>query len=315
MPVPPKVYLLSCIRNEGPFLLEFVAHHRVLGFDRIFIASNDCNDGSVRLLKALETAGYATHVANRVRPGKRPQHEGYRRIRMKHDIDAADWIMMLDADEFLNVHIGDNSVQALIAQASPEVDVIALNAATFGDSGHKRWQAGPVTRQFTRRLPIRHRANWSVKSLSRNPSHFGAIHNHSLVQYRGPKPFLVVMRGDGSCETVDLATPLWKQIRRVSPNRVRLDLAQYNHYAVKTIDAFRLRAARPLGTVPDEKPNTRHDDAYFNLRASADVPDMTISRYAQRLDALMAEMLSDSAIAEAQTNTERRYRMMLDTLD
>ena len=69
----PTVHLLTCIRNEGPFLLEFVAHHLTLGFDRIFIAANDCDDGSVRLLAALQSAAHIDFLRHSVASGKVPQ--------------------------------------------------------------------------------------------------------------------------------------------------------------------------------------------------------------------------------------------------
>ncbi|MEZ5779893.1 MAG: glycosyltransferase family 2 protein [Paracoccaceae bacterium] len=310
-----KIYLLSCIRNEGPFLLEFVAHHLIVGFTRIFIASNDCDDGSVPLLEALGAAGYVTHVPNHVAPGKLPQHEGYARMRAAHDIDGADWLMMLDADEFLNVHAGDHSVQALTARAGVEIDIIALNSATFGSDGREHWEPGPVTRQFLRRHPTRHRVSGPVKTLTRDPAHYGRIHNHSLVGYRGPKAALTVMRADGGAFLPDMAVPLWKQLRHFPPREVRHDLAQYNHYAVKTPDAYRLRAAKGLGTDPPGTPNTRHDAAYYALRAEAGEHDASILRYAARLDAKLAEMLGDPAISRAQAEAERVFAALILSAD
>ena len=54
--------LLSSFRNEAPFVLEFVAHHKVLGFDQIIIASNDCTDGTVQILDALQAMGVIRHM-------------------------------------------------------------------------------------------------------------------------------------------------------------------------------------------------------------------------------------------------------------
>ena len=53
---PLRHVLLSSMKDEGPFVLEFVAHHRVLGFDAIHIASNDCTDGTDLLLDVLAEA-------------------------------------------------------------------------------------------------------------------------------------------------------------------------------------------------------------------------------------------------------------------
>lgn len=300
-------HLISCIRNEGPFLLEFVAHHLVLGFDRIFIAANDCNDGSGRLLAALQAAGYVTYLHHKVAPGTIPQHQGYARLRARHDIDGAEWLMMLDADEFLNVHIGDHSVNALTAAAPAGVDIIALNAATFGDDGIARWRPGPVTGMFLHRLPTRSRPNADIKTLTRNPADYGAIHNHSLVRYRGPKPLLAAMRGDGSLFHVTPARPLWQQLRRLPAAEITHDWAQYNHYAVKTPDAYRLRQERGRGAAPAGGPNLRHDDDYFTLRAAASVPDSSILRYAPARERMMAGMLADPAIRRCQERAERIF--------
>ncbi|KAB2881668.1 MAG: glycosyltransferase family 2 protein [Albidovulum sp.] len=310
----PTVHLLTCIRNEGPFLLEFVAHHLVLGFDRIFIAANDCDDGSVRLLRALQAAGHIGFLNHSVPPGKVPQAEGYARLRSRFAVDAADWLMMLDVDEFLNVHTGDNSVKALLAAAPEAADVIALNAMTFGSGGADEWRPGAVTHQFLHRLPAGNKANGALKTLSRNPGHYGAIHNHSLTRYRGPKARLTVMRGDGTLREIDAAAPLWRELRHVPHAEIRHALAQYNHYATKTPDAYRLRQIRGRGAAPMGEANLRHDAAYFADRAEAQVRDTTILRYADRLAATVAAMLADPDIRHWHRHAERVYARRLAAL-
>lgn len=307
----PKIYLLSSIRNEGPFLLEFVAHHLVVGFSRIFIASNDCDDGSAGLLSVLEAAGYVSHVRNRVQPGEIPQHEGYRRIREAHDIDTADWLMMLDADEFLNVHVGDHSVGALVAQAPEEVDVVALNAATFGSGEETHWRPGPVTGMFRYRHETSHRTNAPVKTLTRRPGDYKAINNHSLVGYRGEKLPLRVMRADGSTFELDPDRPIWRQLRNFPVARITHEMAQYNHYAIKTWDSYQVRRERGRGARPKGEANLRHDDAYFAERAAAAERDETILRYAAALRAKMEEMLANPRIRRWQARTEERHRTLL----
>ncbi|MCB2127379.1 MAG: glycosyltransferase family 2 protein [Rhodobacteraceae bacterium] len=310
----PTVHLLTCIRNEGPFLLEFVAHHLTLGFDRIFIAANDCDDGSVRLLAALQSAAHIDFLRHSVASGKVPQAEGYARLRDRFDVDAADWLMMLDVDEFVNVHMGDNSVKALLAAAPADVDVIALNAMTFGPGGVAQWHPGPVTHQFLHRLPEGHKANGALKTLSRNPGHYGAIHNHSLTRYHGPKARLTVMRGDGSLRGIDAGGPLWRELRHVPRAEIRHALAQYNHYATKTPDAYRLRQLRGRGAGPMGEPNLRHDASYFADRASGLIRDTTILRYADRLAATMAAMLADSDIRHWHHHAERVFARRLAAL-
>ena len=58
------------MKDEGPFILEWIAHHRAIGFEQIIVFTNDCTDGTVRLLKSLEEQGYCTHRNNRVKEGE-----------------------------------------------------------------------------------------------------------------------------------------------------------------------------------------------------------------------------------------------------
>ena len=52
-----RAAVVTSIRNEGVALLEWVAHYRVLGFDTIFIYTNDNTDGSIALLERLAEHG------------------------------------------------------------------------------------------------------------------------------------------------------------------------------------------------------------------------------------------------------------------
>ena len=55
--------VLSTMKNEGPFVLEWVAHHRAIGFDGFVIFSNDCTDGTDRILDRLDDAAAELDVA------------------------------------------------------------------------------------------------------------------------------------------------------------------------------------------------------------------------------------------------------------
>lgn len=307
----PTHVLISSMKDEGPFVLEWVAHHLVLGFDRICVASNDCRDGTDRLLHALAVEGFIAHVPNVLKEGDIPQHAGYDRIRRREGIDAADWLMMLDADEFLNVHVGGNRVGDLTGWAEADIDVIALSAMTFTDAPEVNWRAGPVCPMFTTRLPLRHKANAAIKSLTRNPSRFKGIHNHHMVGWRGPG-LVQVMRGDGVRFELPVDVPIWKRLRNLPHDLISHRLAQYNHYAIKTWDSFQLRRARGRGAVAVTDAETqRHTDAYFAERSTGDAQDNSISRYAPQVGALMAEMLAHPKIAMRQAEAEAAYGILV----
>lgn len=307
--------LMTCVKNEGPFVLEFVAHHLVLGFDRIMIASNDCSDGTDDLLRALHEAGYVQHLDQVVAKGQIPQHAGYQKLRARFGLGGVEWLMVLDVDEFLHVSVAGGqtyaTVQDLTRAAPPDIDIIALNALTFGTDLGANWQAGRICAQFTRRFGKQHERNGAIKTLTRAPQRFRGNHNHHMVGF-SEKRALQVMRGDGSRFEIAQGLPLWKKLRVIKPSKTSQDWAHYNHYAVKTYDSFALRRARGRGAKPVEEPEVlRHSDDYFAAHIAADIFDDSISVYAAAVQIKLAQMLADPAIAAAQMATEARYGAML----
>ncbi|WP_169712165.1 glycosyltransferase family 2 protein [Paracoccus contaminans] len=306
--------LLSSMRDEGPFALEFVAHHRAIGFDRLFIASNDCRDGTDVLLDALDAVGAITHHRSVPGPGDKPQHRAYAAMRALHGLDRADWLMVLDADEFLHVSTGAGRVQDLTAAAPPGTDIIALNARSFGTTPDPRWHRGLVTEQFTLRLRARHPLNGPVKSLARDIGRFQDIHNHSMVRYGGKAP-LQVMRGDGSLFFIPPDRSIWDFLRNVLPRHIHHDLAHYNHYAIKSLSSFCLRQDRGRGAAPLAEPNQRHTDRYFDGFAAADQRDLRfVRRYGAALRAEYDRLLALPGVAAAQAEAERRYGALIKAL-
>ena len=57
-----RITAVTCVKNEGPFLLEWIAFHRVLGVTDFLFYSNDCTDATDRLLDALAQAAVGTQV-------------------------------------------------------------------------------------------------------------------------------------------------------------------------------------------------------------------------------------------------------------
>ena len=64
---------LSTMKDEGPFVVEWVAHHLALGFTEVMVYTNDCSDGTDALLKRLEALDIGVHHRENVIPeGMKP---------------------------------------------------------------------------------------------------------------------------------------------------------------------------------------------------------------------------------------------------
>ena len=159
-----KVTLAAIMKDELPYILEWVAYYRLIGFDEIVVYSNDSTDGSLQLLDALSRAGVLTHRIQKATSGPlSPQVAAY--------ADAArrcktEWIAFFDADEFL-VLKADAKVGDFINRFGSEVSGIAINWRIFGSAGKLALEPGLVIERFTRASKQSFSVNGLVKSIVR----------------------------------------------------------------------------------------------------------------------------------------------------
>jgi len=124
----------SCIvmsaRNEGVYLLEWIAHHRAVGFEGFFIYTNNNEDGSDALLQALADEGVITWIRSEMALGVSPQRKAFgHAFGMLPEVLDYEWCLVCDADEFFLPNPARfDSVGAFLSwQKKYEVDAIALN--------------------------------------------------------------------------------------------------------------------------------------------------------------------------------------------
>ena len=148
------VCIVATARNEGLYLLEWIAYHRAIGVDAIFLYSNDNDDGSDELLAPLADAGIITWIDNRPGPGAKPQIKAYRHaLGLLPQVLDYRWALIVDLDEFF---VFDSKKFASIDQYvrwqedRHPVDAIALNWVVFSPCGEARWRDDPVIRRFPR---------------------------------------------------------------------------------------------------------------------------------------------------------------------
>ena len=106
----PRITLVATLKNEGPYILEWVAYHKMIGFTDFVLFSNDCTDGTNLILNRLDRMGVVTHYDNPLGPRMDPQRAAYSSANRLPQVRESDWVMVLDADEFLSVTTGDGSV-------------------------------------------------------------------------------------------------------------------------------------------------------------------------------------------------------------
>lgn len=58
-----KIGLIGIVKNEGPYLIDWIGWHRALGIGPIAIGDNVSTDGSSELLEALHDLGEIRRVS------------------------------------------------------------------------------------------------------------------------------------------------------------------------------------------------------------------------------------------------------------
>lgn len=233
-----------CIRDEAAFLLDWLAHHRAVGFDHVVICSNGCSDGTDTMADRLAEIGGVTHIRNNGPYDKGGiQFAGLKLAGKTKAVRQADWLMALDIDEYVNIHVGDHRLGDLIT-ALPAASAITLTWRLFGNAGEVAYRDTPVTEMFTRAAPEIMQWPWRAqmfKTLFRNDGCFRQLGVHRPRGLREDRAEDVHWY-DGAGRTLDLNT---HEKRVFSPlGQSHYDLAQLNHYALGAMESYVLKSAR-----------------------------------------------------------------------
>jgi hypothetical protein len=281
------------VRNEGPFLVEWITWYRLLGFTDIVVVTNDCTDRSPALLEALAAQGWCRHLIRDV-----PDNRHVCAVKLKHahgadEVRLADWVLVCDVDEFLVVHRGEGRISDLITGPPEPFLGMSINWRVFGTSGHMTWADGLVHRQFTRAAGIEDRSSGWVKSITSHPTWFAQLGEH------GPKRLQLARAGlpwgaPGmrwvNSDGIDVPdwVPQGNYLRRLPNALVTHGAAQMNHYMIRSEESFALKKGQ-LSAVAGKD---RYTDEFMVKFDRNDHEDLTALRYAAAFDSLHAQAMA-----------------------
>lgn len=287
--------IVTCMKDEGPFILEWIAYHRAIGVDDFLIYTNDCTDGTTVLLDVLQSRGLVQHRANPFEPGgQKPQHAALTAAQDEPVVQNCSWAISMDVDEFINIHVGQGLLSDLYG-AIGDANMISLTWRLFGNADVHSYKDAFVTRQFTRCAPqlIRkpHQA-WGFKTLFRN---IGLYKKLGVHRPKGLKTELwdQIKWVNGSGKQMPKA--LLRQGWRSTLDSYGYDLVSLNHYAVRSAESFLVK--RDRGRVN----HTERDQGlnyWFRMNNNAE-EDRTILDKSDRLQTEFDRLMSDPTIAEA----------------
>lgn len=257
-----EALLILTVKNEGALLLEWLAHHRAVGFGHVLAFSNDCSDGTDAMLDRLAAMGGLTHVRNNGPHAEGPQWAALKAADKHPALRATDWVLFSDIDEFVNIHTGDHTLSALL-DALPQADAIELTWRLYGNAGIVAYDDRPVTETFTRAAPATLGWPWRAqmfKTLYRRASH------GKLGVHRPRQPKAAPRWFDGSGRATDHQR-LFSDYRQDN-----YQLVQLNHYALGAMESYLVKCDRGRAN----RDASAFDLGYWVERNLCQVEDRTV---------------------------------------
>lgn len=228
--------LVATVKNEGPYLWEWVAHHKSIGFDNIVIFQNDSNDLTHGILNELRSAGLINYFYNHA--DSNHQIKAYERAAKLDVYSQSDWVLALDLDEFLTIKTVEGTLKSWFDRL-PSADSILLNWRLFGSSYHNIANFDLTTTRY-------HRADSNevmgknialgYKTMFRPPFYERPGIHQPPRKETVKKPRCINASGlqDG-----DFFVRNWR-----CSDPLNRKLAQINHYIVRDAQSFVLKSAR-----------------------------------------------------------------------
>ncbi len=327
-----KVVLMACMKNEGPFILEWIAYYLSIGVTKFVIVTNDCDDGTDLILDRLDEMGIVRHLPNPImieKFSKPIQTIAIKYASLQKEIRTADWLLIVDTDEFLNLKPGDGTLADLVRKAG-HFDAMSFNQVVFGNAGLETFEDVPITQQFFQRFnydevnPRLYPMMFGIKTLVRNRDDlFSRFTNHLPRLRKGKESEVVWLDGSGNPVHEDFlkrssrSYPVYmKREKDAESEKTKLSRHRYdgiwkthmmgyvNHYSLKSLESFIVQSLR--GDAVNQE--VRRDFGYWRSYDRNDKFDDSILPKAKRSQVILDDLMSDKLLAALHKQAVLRHQ-------
>ncbi len=283
--------IVGCMKNEAPYILEWVAYHRMIGIDDFLIYTNDCTDGTDALLNRLQEMGILQHRDNTEWKGNSPQQHALNKALKEPVIENADWLIHIDVDEFINVRCGNGMLSDFLERV-PDATNVAMTWRLFGHNGVTRLCDDLVIAQFDdaapKYCPKPHTA-WGFKTMTKNIGAYEKLSCHRPNKLdEGHRDAVQWVNGSGQVMGEKYKDNGWRSDLKT----IGYDLLQLNHYALRSAESFLIKRQRGRALHVDRSIGIN----YWVRMDWGGNTDVTIKRNVPRVRAEMARLLEDPEV-------------------
>jgi len=257
--------LFTNARDE-PNIAEWIAHHLLIGFDKIVVFDN--------LSKIPISSLVKNNFNQRLEIITYNGSGNVKLSLMKKALEMSEkenhsWMLYLDADEFLNINKYDN-VKSLLDNFS-EADSIGVNWLMFGTSGFKVQPKGLITENFIR------------SQITLNP-HIKTFVRPSAV-IRATNPHFYIMIDSSRCYSIN-GTKMSMGPFNYQPLLFIKSVAYIAHYYTQSEEEHIRRKSRMLddGSINKDAVHPKVHNIYNNV-----TNNQLQNKYSQRIKQFLQE--------------------------
>lgn len=292
-----RITAITPMKNEGPFILEWLSYHLLIGINDFVVFTNDCEDGTDLILERLDELGFVRHLPN---PSCiREKADGHHWAAMAY-VDAmprlrrSDWIISFDVDEFVCVNAGQGQMSDLF-NAVPDADFISMNQLNFGCAGHEKYDPSSLLiNRFDRSMHLSNAPyGWDrargIKTLTRGSAAFDRMGNHSPHVSRND---LAWVNGNGTPMPPELYQGTLKSVKG---DNFGYDLVQLNHYALRSMENYLVKTDRGDANA-GAKEEEKHWRQYWNRYDDNLSKNTAIQRWAADTQLGLNEFTKDAEL-------------------
>jgi hypothetical protein len=294
-PERERILVVTAMKNEGPFILEWIAYNLAIGVDHFLVYTNDCADNTNALLDRLGEMGHVTRLPNPCVPGGKvkPQHAALKDAVRQKAYRQADWIVTIDLDEFIAIHVGEGTLPDLF-RAANYPNAISLTWRYFGNGGVIAYEDRPVIEQFLRCAPEAFPdagIAWGFKTLfNRRTCRFRRLGVHRPVKIdEADEGAVRWVNGSGRVMPRRLIRTGWRTVQPIFGYR----LATLNHYALRSAESYLVKRDRGRINHTDQDQGLY----YWQRRNYIAERDDRILHVMPRVRAQLDRLMSDRVLA------------------
>lgn len=283
-----KLSVCAILKNEAPYLIEWLEFHKIVGVERFYLYDNNSTDNPLDVVRPYIRSGEVVWKEWKLKPGQLQAYEHC----IKSYTNESEWIAFIDLDEFLFSTEKDDLKDVLAEYV--DVPAVAVNWLVFGSSGHKTRPEGLQVENFTKRGEANWEINKHIKSI---------VRPLEPIRPTTPHSFIYLNNQVAVTENKEPVEGPWSAT--VSVKKLRI-----NHYTTRSLQESKEKMLRGIADVVVPRP------WMFDSTDRNEVEDLTIQRFVPKLRQAVDSVKSQSRIAQILTEQwnlqSKLYQMQME---